>query len=116
MAAALGMAGHSRGGLASIVPQMAQAWADSRYVQERLGHAQLSTTQLYAMVSIRKLQQVHVATHPAARQQGEETGRDLAPEPPVAVVNTTAPPPQDPVQRLADALAAESQEELQTPL
>lgn len=81
-----------------------------------LGHAQLSTTQLYTMVSIRKLQEIHAATHPAVRQQGEENGRDLAPEPPVAVVDSTAPPHQDPVQRLADALDDESQEELQTPL
>ena len=40
--------------------------ADIRYIQAMLGHAELSTTQIYAQVSIRALQAVHGATHPAA--------------------------------------------------
>jgi hypothetical protein len=31
-----------------------------------LGHAELSTTQIYTQVSIRKLKQVHTLTHPGA--------------------------------------------------
>jgi hypothetical protein len=34
-----------------------------------LGHADLSTTQIYTQVSIRKLKQVHDATHPGAKLQ-----------------------------------------------
>ena len=41
--------------------------ADIRYVQEMLGHASLSTTQIYTHLSIKKLQKIHAATHPAAR-------------------------------------------------
>jgi hypothetical protein len=40
--------------------------ADIRFIQEMLGHARLETTQIYTQVSIRTLQQVHTATHPAA--------------------------------------------------
>jgi integrase/recombinase XerD len=32
-----------------------------------LGHAKLETTQIYTQVSIRKLKEIHSATHPAAR-------------------------------------------------
>jgi integrase/recombinase XerD len=31
-----------------------------------LGHARLDTTQIYAQVSVRALQAIHAATHPAA--------------------------------------------------
>jgi hypothetical protein len=36
-----------------------------RYIQAMLGHADLSTTQIYTHVGIRNLQQVHAATHPS---------------------------------------------------
>ena len=45
---------------------MLEGGADIRYIQAMLGHAELSTTQIYTQVSIRKLQAVHRATHPAA--------------------------------------------------
>jgi integrase/recombinase XerD len=40
--------------------------ADIRFIQEILVHVKLETTQIYTRVSIRTLQQVHAATHPAA--------------------------------------------------
>jgi integrase/recombinase XerD len=43
---------------------MLENGADIRYIQEMLGHSDLSTTQLYTQVSIRKLQAVHRLTHP----------------------------------------------------
>jgi integrase/recombinase XerD len=46
---------------------MLEGGADIRYIQALLGHAELSTTQIYTQVSIRKLQEVHRATHPGAR-------------------------------------------------
>jgi integrase/recombinase XerD len=46
---------------------MLENGADLRYIQEMLGHADLKATQLYTHLSIRKLQEVHAATHPAER-------------------------------------------------
>ncbi len=36
-----------------------------RFIQQPLGHAELSTTQIYTQVSIQQLKQVHSATDPA---------------------------------------------------
>jgi integrase/recombinase XerD len=44
---------------------MLENGADIRFIQEMLGHADLSTTQIYTRVSIAKLKEVHDATHPA---------------------------------------------------
>jgi integrase/recombinase XerD len=44
---------------------MLEGGADIRAVQEILGHAELSTTQIYTHVSIRRLKEVHAKTHPA---------------------------------------------------
>src|SRR5690606_1893921 len=47
---------------------MLEGGADIRYIQEMLGHAELSTTQIYTQVTIRRLQAVPAATHPAERE------------------------------------------------
>ncbi len=55
---------------------MLDGGADIRHVQVLLGHADLSTTAVYAQVSIRQLQAVHAATHPAGghrRHQDEDS-------------------------------------------
>jgi len=39
--------------------------ADIRFIQAMLGHADISTTQIYTQVSIRQLKEIHTATHPA---------------------------------------------------
>jgi integrase/recombinase XerD len=44
---------------------MLENGADIRYIQAILGHAELSTTQVYTQVSIRQLKAIHTATHPA---------------------------------------------------
>ena len=44
---------------------MLENGADIRFIQAMLGHADLSTTQIYTRVSIAKLKEVHAATHPA---------------------------------------------------
>ena len=41
--------------------------ADIRHVQDLLGHADISTTQVYVHVSLSKLQKVYQQTHPAAK-------------------------------------------------
>lgn len=46
---------------------MLENGADIRFIQEMLGHVELSTTQLYTQVSIRKLKEIHSATHPSAK-------------------------------------------------
>ena len=38
-----------------------------------LGHAELSTTEIYTQVSIRMLKEIHSATHPAAQLDHEHT-------------------------------------------
>jgi integrase/recombinase XerD len=52
---------------------MLEGGADVRFIQEMLGHAKLETTQIYTQVSIRKLKEIHSATHPAARLARAET-------------------------------------------
>lgn len=48
----------------SMATQMLDRGADIRFIQEMLGHAKLSTTQLYTHVAVGKLKEVHAATHP----------------------------------------------------
>ena len=48
---------------------MLENGADIRFIQEMLGHAKLSTTEIYTQVSINLLKQVYLATHPAAHLQ-----------------------------------------------
>lgn len=45
---------------------MLEGGAELRFIQEILGHADPKTTQIYTQVSIRKLLQIHAATHPGA--------------------------------------------------
>jgi len=60
---------------------MLENGADTRYIQEMLGHTNLETTQIYTRVSIRKLQEVHTQTHPAKneREKPSQNG-DSVPE------------------------------------
>jgi len=58
---------------------MLEAGADVRYIQALLGHAKLSTTAIYAHVSIAKLREVHERTHPARLFRLPE-----APQPPAS--------------------------------
>jgi integrase/recombinase XerD len=46
---------------------MLEGGSDIRYIQALRGHAELSRTQIDTQVSIRKLQEVHRATHPGPR-------------------------------------------------
>jgi integrase/recombinase XerD len=55
---------------------MLEGGADLRYVQELLGHADITTTTIYTRVSIRALKAVHAATHPGATQRSPSVDRD----------------------------------------
>jgi integrase/recombinase XerD len=46
---------------------MLENGADIRYIQEMLGHSKLDTTAVYTRVTIKKLKEIHTATHPGAR-------------------------------------------------
>jgi len=65
---------------------MLENGADIRFIQQLLGHAELSTTQIYTQVSIQKLCQVHAATHPSAsnakpsERKGQATTTPSKPE------------------------------------
>ena len=67
---------------------MLEGGADIRFILALLGHAKLDTTQVYTQVSIRKLKEIHTATHPArmTRKPGQaEDAEDGRPEEPQAV-------------------------------
>lgn len=51
---------------------MLEGGADIRFIQQMLGHAELSTTQIYTQVSIRKLKEIHSLTHPARLERPTE--------------------------------------------
>jgi integrase/recombinase XerD len=52
---------------------MLEVGADIRHIQVMLGHAKITTTEIYTFVSIRKLIDVHAATHPGARLKPRNT-------------------------------------------
>jgi integrase/recombinase XerD len=64
---------------------MLEGGADTRFIQQMLGHENLASTQLYTQVSIRKLKEIHTATHPGAKlvrkgkDQGAEDRADVDP-------------------------------------
>jgi integrase/recombinase XerD len=51
----------------AMATHMLENGADIRFIQAILGHAQLTTTEIYTHVSIAKLKEVHALTHPAER-------------------------------------------------
>lgn len=52
---------------------MLENGADVRFIQAMLGHAKLETTQIYTQVSIRKLKEIHEATHPAKLERSDKS-------------------------------------------
>jgi integrase/recombinase XerD len=54
---------------------MLENGADVRFIQAILGHADLSTTQIYTQVSIRALKEIHSATHPGRPIQSNQSAK-----------------------------------------
>lgn len=78
---------------------MLENGADIRFIQQMLGHADLSTTEIYTQVSIRALKEVHARTHPAKLERsGSRAAGPAAP----AAAAAAAPS----VPSAADVLAA----------
>jgi integrase/recombinase XerD len=63
---------------------MLENGADIRYIQAMLGHAELSTTQIYTQVSIRKLKEIHTATHPGKVRTASRAAQEAAEAEPTA--------------------------------
>jgi len=55
---------------------MLEGGADIRFIQAMLGHAKLDTTAMYTQVAIRKLKEIHTATHPARMGRTPDQGGD----------------------------------------
>jgi integrase/recombinase XerD len=82
----------------TLATLMLEGGADIRFVQQMLGHATIATTEIYTHVALRKLKEVHAATHPGARlsrRQRSQLGEAGA----------------DPRARLLSSLAAEAAED-----
>ena len=79
---------------------MLENGCDIRYIQAILGHVELSTTQVYTQVGIRKLKEIHTLTHPARLERATRT--DETP---------TATDDEITADDLLDALEAESEDE-----
>ena len=57
----------------TMATAMLENGADIRHIQAMLGHASISTTQIYTRVSMRLLKEIHAATHPASLASADES-------------------------------------------
>lgn len=77
-AAALGKRGGCHLWRHTMATLMLEGGADLRFIHAMLGHAELSTTQIYTQVAIRQLQAVQAMTHPGAKRRVRDGDPTLA--------------------------------------
>jgi integrase/recombinase XerD len=56
---------------------MLENGADIRFIQAMLGHVKLTTTEIYTHISIKKLKEIHDATHPSAKLEAPKRREDV---------------------------------------
>ena len=62
----------------AMATQMLENGADIRFIQAMLGHVKLTTTEIYTHISIKKLKEIHTATHPSAKLEPTRRSDRLA--------------------------------------
>jgi integrase/recombinase XerD len=67
---------------------MLEGGADIRYVQAMLGHADITTTQIYTRVSVRVLKDIHQQTHPGATSNTSRRRASSRPRAPLRKART----------------------------
>jgi len=77
----------------AMATHMLENGADIRFLQAILGHAQLTTTEIYTHVSIAKLKEIHALTHPAEGAARQRAQRPLETD---TVLSTLAAEEEDP--------------------
>jgi len=58
----------------TVATLMLNGGADIRFIQQMLGHADISTTQIYTRVAVKSLQEVYQRSHPAALLRRKAAG------------------------------------------
>jgi len=103
-AAAMGKTGSCHLFRHTMATLMLENGADIRFIQAMLGHVSLTTTEIYSHVAIRKLKEIHTATHPGARLE-RAPAADAGPDADGAMA-------EDETTELLASLAAEAAEEI----
>lgn len=66
----------------AMATHMLENGADIRYIQQLLGHRDLSTTEIYTQVSMEQLRKIHQATHPETEHDIRQKNMELNPTEP----------------------------------